>query len=630
MVRLGEIDLNKVPSTPKLFLCRPDKTVIRPLNDINGITLSTKLGKINEINFSIPAKVERKHTLIENPLIDEIKHRYIIKLVYNNITEYFIHFEQNKKSSDSGKSISYKSFGLGYLLADKDIRSYEATSKSLTQIASDILSESTWKVNYVDADFDVVYRSHEIPNATVLQAIYEIAEKFNSIIIWDTQREEINFYRPDRVGINKGLRFKENKYLESFDLTSNAEETVTRLKVYGKDGLTFRNLSPTGSNYLEDFSWYMYPFKADSTGKVISHSEYMSDSLCLALEAYGKILANKKDAFDNLVTNKTAKIAQIAKVDEEITVLKKELAIILDRLDVLNSTLEGVTPEHTATVAEKDAKIVEVEAKESWKATLEGQDESFDAQINTLRDQVDIEKNLTGQQLKELNKFIITKSHTNDTIVDEKDLLKEGIEVFESFREPKVSLNMSIVDFLTSLESQNDWDKLTLGDTVHLESKALRVSISSKIIEINHDFDSDSINLTIANEKEIKDDYKKLIDMIYNSSNTSTIVNMDKWKWDMIDDVNGTVNKMLSQAWDANKNAVVAGYKQNIMITERGLIAKSDEDPMSWLILQNGMLSITNDNGNSWKNAITKNGCIREKLLNKNIRIEGGLGDVSK
>src|SRR5690606_10989292 len=143
--------------------------------------------------------------------------------------------------------------------------------------------------------------------------------------------------------------------------------------------------------------------------------------------------------------------------------------------------------------------------------------------------------------------------------------------------------------------------------------------ISSKIIEINYNFEEDSIDLTIANEKEIKDDYKKLIDMIYGADKTSTVVNMDKWKWHMIDDVNGVVNRMLIQAWDANKQAIIGGYKQDIQFTERGLIAKSPDDPMSWLVLQNGMLAITNDNGNTWKHAIRSDGIVGERIIGKLI-----------
>lgn len=619
-LRLGEIDLTKAPVKPSFYLCKPDKTVIRPLKDIYNKRLSVRLGKVNEINFTVPTMIERNHKLVENPLIDEIKHRYVIKLVFNGVTEYFIHFEQNKEMSENEESVSYKAYGLGYQLADKQIRDYEAISQGLSKIAADILSETTWKVNYVDADFDTKLRSHEIANMTVLQAIYELAEKFNALIVWDTRNEWINFYNPKNVGINKGLKFKEGKYLESFNYTSNSEETVTRLKVYGKDGLTFRSLSPTGSNYLEDFSWYMYPFKRDSvTGKVLQSSDYMSDSLCIALDDYSKKLAKEQSSFDTLTKQLTDKQDDIQQVEQQISVLENVLAQILDELDVLNSNGDSGTPQHADVIARRDAKTNEIRAKESQKTILESQKKNIETQINSLRSNILIDSNLNAQQLRELNKFIIEKEYTNETIVDERDLLQEGIEVFESFREPKVSLNMGIANFLSVVEAQNDWSKLALGDTSELESKRLKVSISSKIIEIDFDFENDSIDLTIANEKEIKDDYKKLIDMIYGADKTSTAVNMDKWKWDKIDEVDGLVNRFLSQAFNSIEQNIKAGYEQSITIGERGIVVKSPENPNDVLIIQNGMLAISNDGMNSWKHAITSTGVIGDRIIGKLI-----------
>lgn len=616
-LRLGEIDLTKATEKPKFYLCRPDKVVIKPLKDIYGQSLSIKFSSVNELNFTIPSTVERNHELIDNPLIEDIKHRYVIKMIFNNVTEYFIHFEQNKRFSDSEESLSYKSYSLGYQLADKQIRDYEATSKNLSQIASDILQESVWKVNYVDGDFDTKFRSHEIANMTVLQAIFEIAEKFGAAIVWDTRNEYINFYKPNNVGLNKGLKFKQGKYLESFDYNTNSEEAITRLKVYGKEGLTFRSLSPTGSNYLEDFSWYMYPFERDSNGNVIKSSYHMSDSLCVALENYGKLLTEKQGQFDTLTKQLKTDQDSLQKIEQVISVLENQLKQILDELDALNADGKSGTPAHADVLSRRDTKVQEITLKENEKEVIKNQIESTQSQIDALRGTITIDKNLNIQQLRELNKFIIEKEHTNDSIIDERDLLQEGIEVFETFREPRINISMSISNFLSVLESQNDWNKLSIGDIVRLESKRLKVSISSKIIEINYNFESDSIDITIANEKEIKDEYAKLLSSIYNSEKTSTIVNMDKWKWDMIDDVNGTVNRFLSQAWDANKQNVVGGYKQDIQLTERGLIAKSPEDPMSWLILQNGMLAITNDGGNSWKHSITKNGIIGERIIGK-------------
>lgn len=616
-MRLGEIDLNRKPEEAQIYLCKPNRKPFKSLNDIYDAQFNVNLGKVNELVFTIPSQIERNHQLIDNPLIDDIRHRYIIKLVYNNITEYFIHFEQNKSFSESEESVTYTSYSTGYMLADKDIRDYLAESKNLTYIATDVLKETNWAVGYVDADFDLKFRQHEISSQNVLQAIYELAEKFNALIVWDTVNLRINFYKPQNVGLNRGFRLKEGKYLESFDYTSNSEEMPTRLKLYGSDGLTIRRLTPTGMNYIEDFSYYMYPFERDANGNVIKSSHYMSDELCIALENYNFILDGLKGQFDSLTVQSTAKQDELQQRAQELSLLETELKILLDERDVLNSDNKGGTAEHTDVLNKISAKESQMTAKKNQMDATTIEITAISTQLSTLRTSASMDTHLTRELLLELNNFIITKEHNNDSIIDDEDLLEEGIEVFIAMREPKVNLSMSLVNFLTVVEAQNDWDKLGLGDTITLESKRLRILITAKIIGISYDFENDSISLTIANEKEIRDSDAKLLNMLYDASNTSTIVNMDKYKWDMIEDATNMVSQLLNKEWDATKQSIVGGYNQDIQLTDRGLIIKSPSDLMNWLVAQNGVLAITNDNGNTWKTAISKNGVHAERIVGK-------------
>lgn len=616
-MRLGEIDLNRKPEEAQIYLCKPNRKPFKSLNDIYDATFNVNLGKVNELVFTIPSQIERNHQLIDNPLIDDIRHRYIIKLVYNNITEYFIHFEQNKSFSDSEESVTYTSYSTGYMLADKDIRGYLAESKNLTYIATDVLKETNWAVGYVDADFDLKFRQHEISSQNVLQAIYELAEKFNALIVWDTVNLRINFYKPQNVGLNRGFRFKEGKYLESFDYTSNSEEMPTRLKLYGSDGLTIRRLTPTGMNYIEDFSYYMYPFERDVNGNVIQSSHYMSDELCIALENYNLVLDGLKGQFDSLTKQSTTKQDELQQRAQELSLLETELKILLDERDVLNSDNKGGTAEHSTVLSKISTKESQMTSKKSQMDTITASITAIGTQLSTLRASASMETHLNRAQLLELNNFIITKEHTNDSIIDDEDLLEEGIEVFIAMKEPKVNLSMSLVNFLSVVEAQNDWDKLGLGDTITLESKRLRILITAKIIGISYDFENDSINLTIANEKEIRDSDAKLLDMLYDASNTSTIVNMDKFKWDMIIEARDMVSQLLNNKWDAVKNNIVAGYKQDIIIGERGIVIKSPENPMNMLIIQNGQLALSNTSGKTWTTAVTSEGIFGEVIIGK-------------
>src|SRR5690606_16137785 len=162
------------------------------------------------------------------------------------------------------------------------------------------------------------------------------AEKFGGLIVWDTVNKVINIYKPENVGKDKGFRLREGKYLESFNQNTNSDDVVTRLKVYGKDGLTFRRLSPTGSNYIEDFSWFLYPFEQDEQGRVIKHSNYMSDGLASGIVEYQNHLASIQGNFESLTTQLTSKQDEIKQREQELSILLTDLKVIMDELDVYN------------------------------------------------------------------------------------------------------------------------------------------------------------------------------------------------------------------------------------------------------------------------------------------------------
>lgn len=619
-MKLGEIDINLKPHDIKLFLCKPDRTVIYPLKDIYGANFSEKLGQISELSFTIPTMIERNHELINNPLIDKIKPRYLVKLEYNNVTEYLVFLEENKTYSKNDESIDYMLYGEGYLLADKHIREHEFVSENLTYMISAVLETSVWTVGYVDGYIDTLFRSHNITSQTALQSVLEIAEKFNAIIVWDTLNFKINFYQPQNIELNTGLKFKENKFLESFNVSTHSREIVTRLKVYGSEGLSIRKLTPTGTNYLEDFSWFMYPFERDFAGNVISQSEYMSDSLCIALEDYTELLARNGSQFEVLTSSLKLRQDTVQQLEQQYSDLSTEYIQIMDELDIINADDKDGTPEHTLVVQRRLDKESEMASKTSEVDAAYNAVLAIQLAIQSLASALAIENNLSADNMIELNKhYVVEKEYTNDTVVDEEDLLAEGIKAFNEFREPSFTMSMNIENFLSNVESQHDWNKIRLGDIVKLESKRLRVGIQAKIIERRFDFDNDSIDLVIANEKDLKDDFAKMLADIYSANQTSTSYNMNKFKYDMIEETNSVVNQLYNGGINTIKNSITGGYNQSITIDERGFQARSLVDPLSWLVIQNGFLAITNDKGNSWKHAISKDGIYGDKIFGRII-----------
>ncbi|MFJ7982424.1 phage tail spike protein [Lysinibacillus xylanilyticus] len=647
-MKIGEIDYNLKLPKKSLFLCKPNKSTIAKINEAYDVQYYTKLSTVNELSFKIPTIIIKDDVPMDNPNIERIKHRYIFKYVVGNAVEYFLFNESNKSYSDEDY-IEYKAYSLGVQLGDKNIREYEKIG-NLKDVAEGVLEDvygslgevpiKRWTIGYVDSYFttsDTAERKYTVSSMSLLEVIYDIATKWNAVIKWNTQDLVIDFYRPENVGLNKGFYIRDGKYLESFDLSIDSSSTVTRLRAFGSDGLTFRGINPLGEDYIQDFSFYMYPFEYDKeNNKVIKSSDYMSDSLCIALSKYEDLVKSLDSDFE-VISKKIVALQEIFTIESDrLSKITVERILLEDERDVLLAEFQkdknkwgtgGFNDSGTKEGTQEHAEIIEKlrakEAEESAQQTVVD-NAKFDLEDAEREKQIHLDKlkpsiNFSNDEWAELQEFIIVQEYTNDSITRPKDLLKEAKTVFKQNQEPKIKLSVSLIDFLSVIECQNDWDKLGLGDSIRIRYDRLKVNILAKIIEINYDFENFEISLTIANEKDLKDGSDMLMDLLNKADLTSTIVSMDKDGWNLSKENNGKINDIINNKWDSLKNAVLAGYDQQITISERGIIVKSLDDPDSWLVIQNGFLAITNDKGNTWKHAISKDGIWGEYIFGKLI-----------
>lgn len=822
ILRLGDIDFNRNPVKPQLFLCKPNKQSISKMSEAYGINFSQKLGSLNELNFKLPVFVERNHVMGRNKNADMIRGRYLVKLVLGILTEYFVITNVGKNGSNSGEEIAIQAMSLGIEMNDAIIRDYTAVSKTATELLNDILIDSNWKIGYVDSEFDLKRRGLEVSSSTVLEQVFEIAKTFNALVIWDTLNRTVSFEKPDLVGHNKGFKIKYGKYLESLNQEDNAEEIITRLKMYGKEDISIREINPTGTTFIEDFSYFIYPYKEirnyvvldcsssdikgswnhidsdwiDDNGKlsliidsnyrsliinpvalssinyklsatlraisgdnvmgmvvryqdndnyyfigwesglinggfgwgdnhlriykvqngqstliaqtdtvsgwsmnvgylmtvevynnnikvwidnrlvlnakdsthtngsygffghkqpfnisnvkitskeheVLSHSDYMTDELCHTIIEYDLLLQENKDKFSELIGKRETFNSIINTKKNELNALKIEYKILLDERDVLNTRIAKMRDDidhadntfQDKTILEGDLatllvqlndKLIEIKVKEVEISNKEAEiivqeTHQLDIlnQINLLKVLLDVKNNFTTELLSERNQYIIEKEWQDQNITDANDLLTEGIKVFNEFKEQKITLKVDIANFLSMVTEQRNWDKLGLGDTIGIEHERLQITYKAKLTEIDFEFDDASINITITNVKDLYANKEKFLDMLYKSYSTSTQVSIDSWKWDLSMENKGTINQIINNIWDANKQAIIGAKDQVVEISDRGLIIRDPNDPLTYLVGLNGMIAITNDGGNTWKHAITSRGIVGEYIYGK-------------
>ena len=316
---LGEIDYNRKPIKPQYFLAKPDREIISKLSEIFKDNIDEKLNDVSELSFSLPYFLDKHHKLKPNKNVSLIKERYQIKVVKGSKVQWFTvnDIEDNIDDSDI---MNVKCYSLERELSNKLIKSYSVEAYGADQVLKDLLTlgNTIWTIEYIDADFILTRRAFEYPSSTVLEAIYSVAEKYNAIVTFDTDKRTLRMTKPELTGNNKGLTTSHGKLMKNMIRNTSSEEMVTRLSASGKDGLGIQKVNPTGQNYVENYGYWLYPFERDVNKTVISSSLWMSDSLCHALLDYDELVESKTGLFKQY-------LEELERYETELNTLKIDL-----------------------------------------------------------------------------------------------------------------------------------------------------------------------------------------------------------------------------------------------------------------------------------------------------------------
>ena len=327
---IGNIDYNLKPIQPQYFLCKPDREIISKISEAYNDSRVIKINETSTMELTIPFWIDINHRLMKNKNADILRERYLIKVVEDYKVEWYIIKEITDASDENGDAKTVKCGSLTFELGDKSIRGYEVVSYHAKQVMNDLLADTLWNIGYIDPDFQLTNRSFSFDGQSVLDAIYSVAETYNAIVRFDTNKRTVDLIKPELFGNKLGLTLSYSKYVKTMNITSDTNNMVTRLKAFGQDDMGIQNVNPTGQNYIEDFSYFIYPFNRDKNRNVIQSSYYMSDSLCHALLDYAELLKSKKGLYDSYLKERQGYEKQLNSLNVELDSLLKDQSVLTE------------------------------------------------------------------------------------------------------------------------------------------------------------------------------------------------------------------------------------------------------------------------------------------------------------
>jgi phage minor structural protein len=625
-----DIDTYMATHKVRLYIAKPDQTIIGEITEYYDLKRNTKLGNIPTLSLSLPYQINIRNKLVDNPAVQATKNRYLIKFVQDTTAEWYIIKAPSDIMGDSSDYKSIEAYGLAYELADKNLRSYSVVSKNASQVLQDVLASTLWSIGTIDASFDILYRSFEVSDSNVLDFIFEAATTFNALVNFDTVQRRIDFLIFEQYGTNRGLEVAYGHLLKSASKVENSDEFFTRLKVFGANGSSILGENITGQNYLEDYSYFIYPFSRDSNKNILTHSDYMSDSLCHALLDYSELVTSKDMEFKSYLGQLSEHQNTLIEQKNQLKTYKDALASIENEIANLNYLGQNTSEK----VIQKIAKEAEISAQNGIIASTENSLNTVNSQIAQLQNSLSISSNFTPELIKEWNPYIIMGTFENTTVTDPVQLLSLAEQEFEKLKRPKIVVNISIVNFLECVTEQQRWGMLNLGDIITIKQSKLGLHIQAKIIEMNFDYEAGDVSLVISNVKELLSDEARFLRDLYKANTTSASVGSGQYKWDAAyTDVND-VQAILNDKWDATAREIQASVDNTVSISRKGLIVTDPNDADKMLILQKGLLAISGNGGNTWDTAIDPSGVFAKKLvgqimLGNDLYISNSAGTVS-
>lgn len=512
----------------RLALMKPNRKKIGNIVDKFNETITMNYGKTHELSFSVPLKWGYFHRYKDNPLLELLKPWYLIKAEFYGMTEWFVITKRTKSMNEDGASYIYECKSLPFLLTKYKVRRFEETSINLKEAANSCLKNTGWKVDHIDSELNTKYRQFDVTSSTKLDLLYTICEKFGATPLFNTENMTVSFYKDTDKGTYKGLWFKTGQYIVDINDIEDTEEVTTRLYPTGKDGIGINSVNPTGQAYIDDFSYFLYPFNRDENRNVIQKSNYMSNELCHAILDYNLIVNEQGNKFHLL-------LEQQKQVEEKKTVLKNEQYTlelekqkILDHIEVAKKAGDDTKE----LKAQLQMKLQELDAKINQIAILDKDKETIQNSISELKETLKFEKYLTDDLKEELSVFILEGEWSNDSLFDETELYEKSIEEMEKRNAPPINITLDVVNFFNCISESHNWDRCSLGDTVRIRSEELKTDVKARLVTFNFDFAQKTMDVTISNGKKVKSDFETISNMMYTSIKTNTDYNKRKIDWE--------------------------------------------------------------------------------------------------
>lgn len=618
-----------------LILTKKNKKPIAVLNEAFSRRLEINIDALNKLNFTVPkyTKDRLTHEKIENSYYKDIieENMILLKCVdrdrpSNPIWQsYFIIKECEESTENESKTVQCSSREIGLnrntITLDGMTRQLKKDSVNTSDGIFDIMEQQTkWKLGYLDENAKVEhinggtnnkYRYFEPLSKPWLQFLQEdVSSAFDVVMFFDTVNKLVNVYDRKSFGKHTGMVLSEENYAKNITKSTSSNDIVTKLLVYGENGIGISDVNIYGNDYLYNYDYF-------------KQNGQMSNELIMALNRYESLLVEKDIEFKDLKNQLLNLQNQLDIKNQEMTQLNEELKALRHIQSAYMA--DGDNTRLKTATTNVNNKILQIGNKQNEINNLRNQITQKNNQIaqiaNDIRQENAKENGnyiFTNELLEELEEFTFVDEWSNDYYVNSEALMKAGEEVLKELSVPTLEMKLNVIDLFGCAETSKYWDKISMGDFVRLFSNKLNYNFDLRIVGYTYNIDSNDLNLTLSNKDLKKDDARSIGSAIKKGAEASRIVNTKKIEWNDIRTTKDAVETFLNNSWDLARQQIISQIGKNkIDISENGIFCIDAENQNYQLAVLSGLIAITRDGWQSCDVAIDSTGVYAKTLVGR-------------
>ena len=594
------------PERPELILSNPNKSYISALGNAYNIKLDLKFNDISELNFEIPYKVDNTVT----PYYDQIIGK---KLILFKDVAWFKIQEVNTVSDGLKETKQVKAYSLEVELAQKKITTFSGTYKFYDPVSPsgtlmyEIISMlKGWTLGYIDSTLRDKTRTFSVSDQNLFNFLMSSVEQsYECFFTFNTFEKKINAYSVSNYVNNTSIYLSFDNLLKQTEVTEISSEIITKLGIYGGNGLDVHQTNPLGDNYVYNFSHY-------------KNTNWMEQSLIDAITTWENKITTNKSTYSSKLVSLKGKYNTLLTKQTELTDLQSALT-------ALEGTKKAKIEQGLSLTdinSQISSKQSEITTKNNEITQVKNEITVLNNDLVAINNLLKIENNFTSEQLTVLDSFIFEETYQNDSFItvstqtlaaqltQAEQLYDQGVRVLTKISQPKYQFKVQSVNFLHSKEF-SDFHSLNLGSILKVELKEGVMSYPI-CLQISIDYENDDFNLIFGNRYRLDSSEFVFSDLFEDAFKAGSSVSFDKYLYtDWTKNAKDDVTSFITSALDCTTNYLKNNSNQEITITTNGLRGKQF-DPNTggyatnecWLT--SSTLAFSNDNFSTSKLALGK------------------------